>query len=78
MIEEPLFDPVEPVGCPQACHKCGRITEGCDDELRVRGWLVYDGVSMASRPLYVRVCPTCQQPSETASRPAAPQQDRLL
>ena len=77
--EKTLFESgPPPESVPQMCGTCGVQTLGCDEALRIRGWLVYDGVSMTSHPLHVRVCPTCQRPSETASRPEAPQQDRLL
>lgn len=47
----------------QRCTTChfsyaGDVT---DDDLRVRGWLVYDGKSVTSKPLHVRTCPPCQE-----------------
>jgi hypothetical protein len=44
----------------QACDLCIARAHASDDELRVRGWQVYDGTSFTGKPLNVRICPACR------------------
>lgn len=62
-MTEPLFDVAEPDPGRehQACDTCLIGAWASDDALRVRGWQVYDGVSMTDRRLRVRICPACQR-----------------
>lgn len=52
----------------QRCTGCGFLVGAAptDDDLRVRGWLVYDGESLTGKPLHVRQCPLCQEKSAKA------------
>ena len=72
MTDQPLFTPRAPDAAVQACERreCGTELKASDDELRVRGWLVYNGRSVTGKPLHVRICPTCQ--SETTPPRTAP------
>lgn len=68
---EPFFEIRRPQAPHQECGACGVEVDALDDELRVVGWIVYDGRSQTGKPLHVRRCPACQQ-SATEPRPAAP------
>lgn len=61
--ETPLFDVenADPDREHQACDQCLIGAWASDSALRVRGWLVYDGLSVTGEPLHVRICPTCQR-----------------
>lgn len=62
-MTEPLFviDEADPRREHQACDICLIGAWASDDALRVRGWLVYDGLSQTGVPLHVRICPACMR-----------------
>jgi len=62
-MTEPLFDieQTDPGRKHQACDRCLIGAWASDDALRVRGWVVFDGLSVTSKSLHVRVCPACQR-----------------
>jgi hypothetical protein len=64
-MTDPLFDAEEylPLREDQQCQgeKCPTLVWASDDQLRVLGWLVFDGLSVTGEPLHVRVCPACQR-----------------
>lgn len=62
-VTEALFELEEPDPRRehQACDRCLTAAWASDDGLRVRGWLVFDGLSETDEPLHVRVCPACQR-----------------
>ena len=62
-MTDPLFDieDPDPDREHQACEKCLTAAWASDDGLRVRGWLVYDGLSLTNEPLHVRICQPCQR-----------------
>lgn len=62
-MTEPLFDvdDPDPGREHQACEQCLIGAWASDDGLRVRGWLVYDGLSLTNEPLHVRICGACQR-----------------
>ena len=76
-MTEPLFK-IDLYRLRREDHTC----DGCRleiwdsvDGLRVKGWLVYDGMSQTSQPLHVRICPTCRnrrQGSGTVRRTTSP------
>lgn len=63
-MTEPMFEieGVLPEPPEQGCDRCAwSRVRATDDQLRVRGWIVYDGPSWTGKDLHVRVCPPCQQ-----------------
>jgi hypothetical protein len=62
-MTEPLFEieAADPKREHQACDGCLTGAWASDDALRVRGWLVFDGLSVTNEPLHVRICPACQR-----------------
>lgn len=62
-MTEPLFDvpDFEANREHQACDRCLIAAWTSDDGLRVRGWLVFDGLSQTGEPLHVRICAPCQR-----------------
>lgn len=63
-MTEPLFEvgAGDPDRRLQDCDRCAWSRVGASDQgLRVRGWLVYDGLSVTGKPLRVRICPACQE-----------------
>ncbi len=62
-MTEPLFEVAEsdPGRKHQACDKCLIGAWASDDRLRVRGWIAYDGTSVTSKELHIRICPACQK-----------------
>jgi hypothetical protein len=75
-MDVPLFDIEPPPPEAQQCTACGTAVLACHEELRVLGWLVYDGLSFTSQPMHVRTCPDCQR-SERTENSSAPQQALL-
>lgn len=55
----PLFpDPgPDPAATTQDCQRCQAEVNASDDQLRVLGWMVYNGRSMTGKPMRVRICP---------------------
>ena len=60
MTIEPLFESGPHVPKAQSCGSCLTPALASDDTLRILGWLVYDGTSLAGQELHVRKCPPCQ------------------
>lgn len=61
MTAMPLFPAPPPAPVVQTCDACGRTVHAADDSLRVRGWIVFDGVSVTGKPLRVRLCNYCRK-----------------
>jgi len=60
-VTAPLFPvPPGPAATTQDCQRCSSEVNATDDQLRVLGWLVYNGRSMTGKRLHVRICPNCQ------------------
>lgn len=61
MNEQPLFDPPpQPDGEPTNCDDCGCYVLATVDQLRIRGWVAYNGQSFTGKPMEVRLCPVCR------------------
>ena len=60
--EQPLFqvELYRPRRTGQTCDRCGAPQHASDDELRVSGWVAFDGHSATRKELHVRICPRCK------------------
>jgi hypothetical protein len=75
MNDPSLFDLCAPQpGTPQQCGSCTASVAATMDDMRVRGWIAYDGTSLTGQALAVRICPACRR-NEGSSHDAA--SDRL-
>jgi hypothetical protein len=45
----------------QTCDECRTEVHASIDELRVQGWVAFDGPSVTAKDLHVRLCPACRR-----------------
>jgi len=66
-VTPPLFDLPDPQDFvdKQDCDRCNAGVRMTDDQLRVRGWIVFDGPSVTGKQLHIRICRDCQVPKDT-------------